>query len=182
MEKLTDCKRKWRRKTGSVDLWIFVLSVMLISCASKPKFEGTSELFGQVTDSKNKYIANCHIILDGNKSAMTNRSGIFVFRDVPGGEHSIAVEREDYSRKEIPVYFHSMQQFMDIKVKNAEEVFSECELFLKERDLENAKKSIESLNASEKTAELKIFYEKLINYLEKPNEKKLSGIKNLMVE
>lgn len=158
------------------------LALLLGSCASKPKFEGTSELFGQITDKNNRYIENCHIILDGNKSAVSNRSGIFVFKDVSSGEHTVSVEREDYSRREIPVTFYSRQQFMDIKVKDAEEIFSECEMFLNERDLDNAKICIKSLNASEKTMGLKIFYESLIDYLEKPNEKKLSRIRNLMAE
>lgn len=156
-----------------------VFAMSFFSCATRPKFEGRSEIVGKVVDSKGKGIQDCIVTLDGTKTAATNSTGIFVLRDIASGNHKISVQKENYSieKKEFP--FLTRQTFLTVKCKDGTEIFSEAEDYLDQRDLESAKSVLKTLKKSDGNEKFLYFYEQLIEYLENPNKRRKKNLASL---
>ena len=81
-----------------------IASVIFLSCASKPKFNGTADLCGLVVDEENRPVSNFLILCDGagglNFTALTNESGIFVVKNLTCGNYQISGHKTNYQKLE----------------------------------------------------------------------------------
>ena len=113
-----------------------------VGCASKPKFQGKSEMCGVVVDENNIPVADFVITCkkDGvSNVAVTNESGIFVFNDMRGGKYSICGEKPGYARlAEQTFEFISREKIICCKVNSIDGAFNAIDKQISCQKYENA--------------------------------------------
>ena len=95
--------------------FLFLICLQISSCASKPSFEGKSDLCGLVIDENNApvkdFIVSCKpadVKTWGAKPVispvLTNESGLFVFYGLSSGQYYLSGEKTNYIRLEESLY------------------------------------------------------------------------------
>lgn len=158
-------------------LFVFLVGVFFVGCASKPKFHGKSEMCGVVVDEKNipvvDFVVNCK--KDGiSKVAVTNDRGIFVFNEMRSGKYEISGEKKGYARLNEKTFdFSSREKVICCKVNSIEGTLSAVE---KQIVCENYDKALELLDEvyfeKDSPAEATVLFYKAYVYVKSEEMKK----------
>lgn len=135
--------------------------LLLSSCASKPKFNGTGDLCGLIIDENNKpvkdFIVTCRfkgITVPSTKTAATNESGIFVFYDMPSGSYCISGEKKNYLTLSDKEYrFSDRSKILCLQTKTFKGAVNYAEELIRLGDKEAADKILEAINCDKKSPE-----------------------------
>ena len=139
----------------------FILSFLLFSCASNPRFKGSGDFCGMVVDEQNQpvneYLINCRRdgVIFG--SALTNQSGIFVIQNLPAGKYSLDGQKENYSDiKNLKVDFCFRDKFFCCSVFSPDGMFEHLKSLIKIEDYDTALKELELLRCRKDSCVAKI--------------------------
>lgn len=140
------------------------LTVLLVSCSSTKGFKGTADFCGILTDSHNKGVSGYTICIDGNKKCITNDSGVFIFPDIKSSEIHVSGYKKGYEKIDYSTFFYDENNFFCLTVKTKEEILTEAETAVDEKEYEKAKKLIDSIDYDDNDEKL-LLLKSIIFYL-----------------
>lgn len=121
---------------------VFFILVLLTSCTSMKTFKGTADLHGSVYDVKNRPVAGCTILVDGNEKTITDTNGRFVLYGLRSGTYTIETKSlycEPYTGT---IQFLNETQYILITVVDNETLYESVEKQFTQSDLSKAEEEI----------------------------------------
>ncbi len=149
------------KKLFSVACFVFVLIMLLTSCASKPKFEGEGDLCGLIIDENNRpvkdFVVSCRFKgLNARviKPVITNESGLFVFYGLTSGTYSISGEKKNYLRiNESDYNFNDRTKIICLQTKSFKGAIKNAEELIRLEEKEDAENILNSIECDRKSEE-----------------------------
>lgn len=140
---------------------VFLISILLSSCASKPRFEGYGDLCGMVIDENNRPVKNFIVYYSRepavHKSAVTNESGIFVFHSVPSGKSVLSGKKCNYTKLARTDYqFYRRSDIICFQVSSIKAAVEDVEALASRGETESALKLLNNIVCERKTDEWKL--------------------------
>ncbi len=158
-------------------------SMILNSCASKPKYSGTGDLCGYVVDENNKpleeYIISCKENGGTWKTTITNKNGLFIFEDIALGNCWFKGRKNAYVELDKNVQiFGNKSKVICFQVISIDKALDKVEEMILYEDFDGAKALLKKITCDKKSpaAEVRKFYKDYVNAKKKISE--LEGDKN----
>ncbi|MBQ4379331.1 MAG: carboxypeptidase regulatory-like domain-containing protein [Treponema sp.] len=150
--------------------WTFA-ALLLGSCAST-KFEGKAVLTGRVCDEKGAGVPNYYVSLGLGKNAVTDISGVFVFRDVSSGNYHLSGGGWGWCPFETDISFLDKKSIVCVQVEKLESLFPKIEALIQGEKYDEAKELVSKSRDYNEKNPLYLFYKNLIIYCAEPDEKR----------
>ena len=127
-------------------IMLILLALLSVSCSTTKGFKGKADFCGIITDSENRGVSGYTVCIGGNRKSITNDSGIFVFPDVSSSDIHVTGSKCGYEKIDCETFFFDENNFFCMSVSTRNEVLSETEKCIEEKEFDKAVSLLESID------------------------------------
>lgn len=135
---------------------VVAFAIFVTSCASNQRFENGADFCGIVVNHKNIPISGYRVTISyGAKkvSAFTDKSGLFVFHDVPSGTVAVSGEGAGFGTFSVKKLFSNRSDITYIQVCDVATIFEQIEKEIAAENFSSAFSLLEEISPSESNAQ-----------------------------
>lgn len=144
-----------------------LLLMIFMSCTSVRPFKGTADLHGAVYDVKNRPVAGCTILIEGNEKALTDTNGRFVLYGLKSGVYEIETKSLISEAYRGQIEFLNETQYVLITVIDVDTLCESAEKYIDAMNVEKAEEAIYRILAVNGNNSNAVMYLAVLRYKEK---------------
>ncbi|MBN2443108.1 MAG: tetratricopeptide repeat protein [Spirochaetales bacterium] len=156
---------------------MLILSLLLFSCLTGPSSTDdflTAPLNGKIFDEDNLPCSGVLVTVNKNIKVKSDINGRFVIPDLPKGEHTFILTKDDYEVLEFKFDFINKNQVLWLKMISLDQMIRQIEVYMDDKDYFEATKLIERAQKIDPDNSI-LFYLSAVFYIQNKRFEEASG-------
>ena len=157
------------------------LLLMLISCASS-KFSGKAVCTGRVCGPHGEPVENYQVSFGLGLSTVTKANGMFLIPEMSAGTYTLHGKGVGLTSVEKEVTFIDRRSIICVQVEPLSAVYQRVESLLRSGLYDEAEDILKKEKSANSESKMYQFYQRIIDYLQSPSERKMRKITEQVME